>query len=113
MWCHSELVSFVFKKEEDVTIWRNSGLVTQRSRQQKRTGLNVLTFFEFRNYRAFAKLFLWLFKAQRSLHTERDFIGTWTKDEENKAISTGYKILKVYEVWHCDKTRDDLFKGYI
>ena len=34
-------------------------------------------------------------------------------DEVNKAISKGYKILNVYEVWHFDKTSDDLFKGYI
>ena len=45
--------------------------------------------------------------------TERSFIGTWTTDEVNKAISKGYKILKVFEVWHFDKTSDDLFKGYI
>ena len=38
-------------------------------------------------------------------NNERSFIGTWTTDEVNKAISKGYKIF--------DKTRDDLFKCYI
>ena len=46
-------------------------------------------------------------------NNERSFIRTWTTDEVNKAISKGYKILKVYEVWHFDKTSDDLFKDYI
>ena len=40
---------------------------------------------------------------------ERSFIGTWTTDEVNK----GYKVIKTYEVWHFDKSTDDLFKGYI
>lgn len=46
-------------------------------------------------------------------NNQRSFIGTWTTDEVNKAISEDYKILKVYDVWHFDKTSDDLFKGYI
>ena len=45
-------------------------------------------------------------------NNKRSFIGTWTTDEVNKAISKGYKILRVFEVWHFDKTSDD-FKGYI
>ena len=44
---------------------------------------------------------------------EREFIGTWTTDEVNKAIEKGYKIIKTYEVWHFEKSSDDLFKGYI
>ena len=44
---------------------------------------------------------------------ERAFIGTWTMDEVNKAIEKGYKVLETYEVWHFDKTSDDLFKAYI
>ena len=44
---------------------------------------------------------------------ERSFIGTWTADEINKAKEKGYKVLKTYEVWHFDKSTDDLFKGYI
>ena len=44
---------------------------------------------------------------------ERSFIGTWTTDEVNKAIERGYKVIRTYEVWHFDKSTDDLFKGYI
>ena len=44
---------------------------------------------------------------------ERSFIGTWTTDEVNKALEKGYKVLRTYEVWHFDKSTDDLFKGYI
>ena len=44
---------------------------------------------------------------------ERSFIGTWTADEINKALEKGYKVIRTYEVWHFDKSTDDLFKGYI
>ena len=44
---------------------------------------------------------------------ERSFIGTWTMDEVNGAIEKGYKVIRTYEVWHFDKSTDDLFKGYI
>ena len=44
---------------------------------------------------------------------ERSFIGTWTTDEINKALEKGYKVIRTYEVWHCNKSTDDLFKGYI
>ena len=44
---------------------------------------------------------------------ERSFIGTWTSDEINKAIEKGYKVIRTYEVWHFDKSTNDLFKGYI
>ena len=46
-------------------------------------------------------------------HSERSFTGTWTTDEVNKALSKGYKIKTIYEVWHCEKSTDELFKGYI
>ena len=49
----------------------------------------------------------------RNTDNERSFIGTWTTDEVNTAIKKGYKVLRTYEVWHFDKTADDLFKGYI
>ena len=51
-------------------------------------------------------------KCQHS-ENERSFIGTWTSDEVNKALEKGYKIIKIYEVWHFEKSTDDLFKGYI
>ena len=44
---------------------------------------------------------------------ERSFIGTWTTVEVNKAIEKGYKVLRTYEVWHFDKSTDDLVKGYV
>ena len=44
---------------------------------------------------------------------KRSFIGTWTTDEVNKALEKGYKVIRTYEVWHFDKSTDDLFKGYI
>ncbi|XP_052806406.1 uncharacterized protein LOC128235642 [Mya arenaria] len=33
---------------------------------------------------------------------ERAFVGTWVIDEAKKAISLGYRVLKLYEVWHFD-----------
>ena len=44
---------------------------------------------------------------------ERIFIGTWKTDEVKKAMIKGYTIAKTYEVWHFDKTTNDLLKGYI
>ena len=44
---------------------------------------------------------------------ERSFIGTWTRDEVNKALEKGYQVIRTYEVWHFDKSTDDLFKAYI
>ena len=43
----------------------------------------------------------------------RSFVGTWTTDEVCKAVEKGYEIIKIYEVWHFDRSTDDLFKGYI
>ena len=45
--------------------------------------------------------------------TQRSFIGTWTTDEVSKALEKGYKIVRIYEVWHFNKLTDALFKGYI
>ena len=45
--------------------------------------------------------------------SERAFIGTWTTDEVNKAPEKGYKVIRTYEVWHFDKSTDNLFKGYV
>ena len=35
-------------------------------------------------------------------HNEEDraFVGTWVTDEVKKAIEKGYKVIKLYEVWH-------------
>ena len=44
---------------------------------------------------------------------ERSFIGTWCTNELNVAIQKGYKIQKIYEVWHFEKKSNDLFKNYV
>ena len=50
----------------------------------------------------------------RCTHTdaEREFIGTWSTREMNKAIEMGYEVLETYEVWHFDQSTD-LWKDYI
>src|SRR5436190_19772438 len=44
---------------------------------------------------------------------ERAFSGTWTTIEINKALTKGYKLLEVYEVWHFARRSNELFRGYI
>ncbi|KAL4088768.1 hypothetical protein QTP88_023852 [Uroleucon formosanum] len=44
---------------------------------------------------------------------ERQFTGTWTTDEVNKALEKGYIITKIYEVWHFEEKSTDLFKDYV
>ena len=39
----------------------------------------------------------------RHTQEERSFVGTWVTDEIKKAIKLGYRISKIYEVWHFDK----------
>ena len=34
-------------------------------------------------------------------------------DEVNKTIEKGYKVIRIYEVWHFDESTDDLFKAYV
>ncbi|KAE9530087.1 hypothetical protein AGLY_011549 [Aphis glycines] len=52
---------------------------------------------------------------QRCDHSknERQFIGTWTTDEVNKALEKGYIITKIYEVWNFKEKTTDLFKKYV
>ena len=52
-------------------------------------------------------------KQRKCEHTDnkKSFIGTWTTDEVNTAVKKGYKVLRVYEVRHFDKTTDD--KSYV
>jgi ribosomal protein S20 len=54
-------------------------------------------------------------KIQKCNHSdnERVIIGTWTTDEVNLAIEKGYKIDKVYEVWHFKEKSNELFRGYV
>jgi hypothetical protein len=53
-------------------------------------------------------------RSQKCKHTveERALVGTWTTEEVNVAISKGYHILDVYEVWDF-KASTDIFKTYI
>ncbi|XP_053536862.1 uncharacterized protein mcf2lb isoform X1 [Ictalurus punctatus] len=44
---------------------------------------------------------------------ERALTGTWASIEIEKAVEKGYKILKVFEVWHFPKRSDKLFTRYI
>ena len=56
-------------------------------------------------------------------HTDEDrcLLGTWVTPELKKAVEMGYKIVKVYEVWHYDSSeqynpetqRGGLFSEYI
>ena len=54
-------------------------------------------------------------------HDERALVGTWVTDEVKKAIQMGYKIEKIYEVWHFDRVEQydpetkmgGMFKEYI
>jgi ribosomal protein S20 len=54
-------------------------------------------------------------KIQKCNHSdsERAIIGTWTTDEVNKAIDKGYRIEKIYEVWHFKEKSNELFRGYV
>ena len=44
---------------------------------------------------------------------ERSLIGTWCSPELNCAVACGYKIVKIFEVWHFEKTSRSLFSKYI
>lgn len=55
---------------------------------------------------------------ERCLHcthpvAQRCFTGTWTLMEIHYALSLGYQILKVIEVWEYDENRNDLFKEFM
>ena len=44
---------------------------------------------------------------------DRALTGKWCSNEISLAVRKGYRILKIYEVWHFDETSDKLFKGYV
>ena len=37
------------------------------------------------------------------IDNEREFKGTWVTDKLKKALGKGYRISKIYEVWHFDE----------
>ncbi|XP_056001762.1 uncharacterized protein LOC130048746 [Ostrea edulis] len=52
---------------------------------------------------------------ERCQHTdsERSLTGTWVTTELHKALDLGYRLDRIYEVWHFEKTSDHLFRAYI
>ena len=52
-------------------------------------------------------------KGEKLLFDLEDKRGIWTTIELKKAIEKGYKITKIYEVYHFDKRSNDLFKPYV
>ncbi|XP_073497547.1 uncharacterized protein [Phyllobates terribilis] len=44
---------------------------------------------------------------------ERSITGTWCTIEIQLAVEKGYRIAKIYEIWHFSKTSDSLFAQYI
>ena len=54
------------------------------------------------------------FQCEKCEHSDDDraVFGTWTSIEVQKAIEHGYKIVKVYEIYHYS-TRDKIFSSYV
>jgi len=46
-------------------------------------------------------------------HSERAITGLWTTAEMEKAQEKGYKIVKIYDVWHFQQSSTELWKEYI
>ena len=59
----------------------------------------------------------WNERTCRCHHTdqERQFTGTWSTPELQKAVEKGYRILKIHEVWHfpSNQQRKGLFADYV
>ena len=47
------------------------------------------------------------------IDSERTITGLWTTTEIEKALEKGYKIVRIYDVWHFEQSSTDLWKGYI
>jgi nucleotidyltransferase/DNA polymerase involved in DNA repair len=47
------------------------------------------------------------------MDSERAITGLWTRGKIEKALEKGYKIEKIYDVWHFEQSSADLWKGYI
>jgi len=45
--------------------------------------------------------------------SERAITGLWTTPEMEKALEKGYKIARIYDVWHFEQSSTDLWMGYI
>ena len=48
-------------------------------------------------------------------HSEqkRALIGTWTSMEIQEALIAGYRILKIFEIWHWEKYSENVFTEYV
>ena len=55
------------------------------------------------------------YKTEKCKHSDeqRVLVGTWPTIEINKAIEKGYKLLKIYELEHFEKTSTKIFKKYV
>ena len=53
-----------------------------------------------------------LAQCTHSVH-DRALYGTWTSVELAKALDMGYKVLRVYHVWHWDQWSDQVYRQYI
>ena len=49
----------------------------------------------------------------RHSDAERSLTGTWVTTELHKALDLGYRLDRIYEVWHFEKTSKNLFQSYI
>jgi hypothetical protein len=43
----------------------------------------------------------------------RALVGTWHTEEMKLAVKKGYKILKIFTIWHFEETSDQLFAEYV
>ena len=54
-------------------------------------------------------------KSYECAHTdaERTLRGTWCSSELEKAVSLGYRVLRIHEVWHFEESQEGLFAPYV
>lgn len=52
---------------------------------------------------------------EKCRHTveERSYIGTWCTNELFKAVEKGYKVSKIFEVWHFEEATTEMFRNYV
>ena len=54
-------------------------------------------------------------KEMQTVYTDSEWAitGLWTTTKIEKALEKGYKIVRIYDVWHFEQSSTDLWKGYI
>ena len=55
----------------------------------------------------------YLLNSCRHKGEERGWVGTYTTMEVYEAMRSGYRLDKIYEVWHWRKSSTTLFKSYV